>query len=118
MLDSASLIFFRGAPLNKSFQKLCVFVPWWIFSAVGFAQSPQGAVWRSDSAKQIDDVAQKALAATGVPSASIAVVVDDKIVYQHAYGEANLEKHTPASPEIRYSIGSISKQFCATAVLM
>src|SRR5438445_3330057 len=83
-----------------------------------FAQAPQGAVWTSDSAKQIDDVAQKALAATGVPSASVAVVVDNKIVYQHAYGEANVEKHVAASPEMRYSIGSISKQFCSTAVLM
>jgi D-alanyl-D-alanine carboxypeptidase len=105
--------------LNTRLQKLCVFVPlWWVLLLTCFAQSPQGATWSADSAKQIDEVAAKSLAVTGVPSASIAVVVDNKIVYQHAYGEANLEKHTPASPDMRYSIGSISKQFCATAVLM
>lgn len=82
-----------------------------------FAQSPSAA-WSSDSAKQIDDIAQKVLQATGVPSASVAVVVGDKIVYAHAYGDARVEPKLAAAPEMRYSIGSISKQFCSTAVLM
>ena len=83
------------------------------------AQSaPPPAVWSADSATQVDDAAQKVLAATGVPSASVAVVVNNKVVYTHAYGEANVERHMAASPGMRYSIGSISKQFCSTAVLM
>lgn len=105
--------------MNKRFQKLCLFVPLcWVLSQVVSAQLAPGATWSADSAKQIDELAPKVLQTTGVPSASIAVIVDDKVVYQYAYGEANLEKHTAASPEMRYSIGSISKQFCSTAVLM
>src|SRR5207253_606473 len=105
-------------PENPNMRRPLVLFSLIIFSANLFAQTPQGAVWSSDSAKQVDDVVSKALAVTGVPSASIAVVVENKIVYQHAYGEANVEKHRPASTEMRYSIGSISKQFCSTAVLL
>jgi D-alanyl-D-alanine carboxypeptidase len=71
-----------------------------------------------DTAKQIDELTKQVLQSTGVPSASIAVVKDNKVVYVKAYGEANIESHKTASPEMRYSVGSISKQFCSTAILM
>ncbi len=60
---------------------------------------------------KIDKVAADALTKSGVPSASIAVVRDGKIVYLKAYGSARLEPNTPATSAMRYSIGSISKQF-------
>ncbi|MGA2903024.1 MAG: serine hydrolase domain-containing protein [Candidatus Korobacteraceae bacterium] len=66
----------------------------------------------------IDGIAQQVLKATGVPSASIAVVQDGRIAYVQAYGAARLDPQTPATPQMRYSIGSISKQFTAAAVLM
>lgn len=66
----------------------------------------------------IDKLATEALARTGVPSASVAVVKDGQIVYLKAYGDARLEPRLPATPEMRYSIGSISKQFTAAAILM
>lgn len=68
--------------------------------------------------KKIDKVASDALAKTGVPSASVAVVRDGQIAYLHAYGHARLDPETPAKPEMRYSIGSISKQFTAAAILL
>ncbi len=59
---------------------------------------------------------------TGVPSASIAIVQHGKLVYTHAYGSARLATDSssaiPATPAMRYSIGSISKQFTATAILL
>lgn len=67
---------------------------------------------------KIDKVATDALAKTGVPSASVAVVKDGQIAYLHAYGNARLDPATPAKPEMRYSIGSISKQFTAAAILL
>jgi CubicO group peptidase (beta-lactamase class C family) len=68
--------------------------------------------------QKIDKVAHDALAKTGVPSASLAVVKDGQIAYLHAYGNARLEPETPAKPEMRYSIGSVSKQFTAAAILL
>ena len=66
----------------------------------------------------IDRIAAEVLASTGVPSASVAAVEGGKIVYVHAYGNARLEPATPARPEMRYSIGSISKQLTAAAILL
>ncbi len=66
----------------------------------------------------IDKSVAEILALTGAPSASVAVVRDGQLAYVHAYGLAKLEPKTPATPDMRYAIGSISKQFTATAVLM
>jgi len=66
----------------------------------------------------IDEIAQQVLKSTGVPSASVAVVQDGKVAYLQAYGAAKLDPQTPATPPMRYSIGSISKQFTAAAILM
>lgn len=67
---------------------------------------------------RIDSAARAVLASTGAPSASIAVVRDGAIVYTNAYGLARLDPQSPATPAMRYSIGSISKQFTATAILL
>src|SRR5512146_3028919 len=67
---------------------------------------------------QIDSAARAVLAETGAPSASIAIVRDGAIVYTNAYGSARLDPRTPATASMRYSIGSISKQFTATAILL
>ena len=66
----------------------------------------------------IDKAVNEILSKTGAPSASIAVVKDGKIVYTHAYGNARIDPPMVATPDMRYSIGSISKQFTAAAVLM
>ena len=67
---------------------------------------------------KIDKVAIDALAKTGVPSASVAVVKGGQIVYLHAYGNARLDPETRATPLMRYSIGSVSKQFTAASILL
>lgn len=69
-------------------------------------------------AGRIDRIATQVLAQTGVPSASIAVVQHGRLVYTHAYGQARLQPSMAAMPRMRYSIGSISKQFTAAAILL
>jgi CubicO group peptidase (beta-lactamase class C family) len=72
--------------------------------------------------ERIDRIAGQVLAETGVPSASVAVAKGGKLVYARAYGSARLatesEAAVPATAEMRYSIGSISKQFTAAAILL
>ena len=65
---------------------------------------------------QIDSGAALVLKSTGAPSASLAVVRRGQIVYEHGYG--NGRDSTPANPAMRYAIGSVSKQFTATAILL
>jgi CubicO group peptidase (beta-lactamase class C family) len=72
----------------------------------------------ADLAAKIDKIANDALAKSGVPSASVAVVRDGKLAYAKAYGNARLDPKTPATSAMRYSIGSISKEFTAAAILM
>jgi D-alanyl-D-alanine carboxypeptidase len=72
----------------------------------------------ADLRASIDKAAAEVLETTGAPSASIAVVRDGTIAYVHAYGLARIEPATAATPEMRYSIGSISKQFTAAAILL
>jgi D-alanyl-D-alanine carboxypeptidase len=71
---------------------------------------------------RIDQIAAQVLEKTGVPSASLAVVQGGRLVYAQAYGQARLATHSAsavaATPQMRYSIGSISKQFTAAAILM
>jgi D-alanyl-D-alanine carboxypeptidase len=67
---------------------------------------------------RVDAVAHEVLEKTGVPSASVAIVRDGRIAYLAAYGNARLAPEKAAAPDMRYSIGSISKQFTASAVLL
>ena len=68
--------------------------------------------------QKIDSIATGVLAKSGLPSASIAVVQNGRIAYAKAYGFARLEPQLPANTDMRYCIGSISKQFTATAILI
>jgi CubicO group peptidase (beta-lactamase class C family) len=71
---------------------------------------------------RVDRIAAQVLEQTGVPSASVAVVQHGKLAYTHAYGFARLAADNspamPATPDMRYSIGSISKEFTAAAILL
>lgn len=53
-----------------------------------------------------------------VPSASVAIVLDDRIAYAEAFGMAQLNPDRSANNSARYEIGSISKQFLALSILM
>ena len=67
---------------------------------------------------KVDTIARQVLAQTGVPSASVGIVTGGKISYLKPYGKAELQPPVPAAPQMRYSIGSISKQFTAAAILI
>lgn len=68
--------------------------------------------------KQIDALAAQALTQGHVPGLAIAVARDGKIVHAKGYGQANLETGTPVTDRTLFEIGSVTKQFCAVAVLM
>ncbi len=87
-----------------------------LLAVAGHAQP--GSTLTAEQRANFDGIAQKVLETTGVPSASLAVVKEGKIVYAQAYGDARLDLKLPATTQMAYSIGSISKQFTATAVLM
>jgi D-alanyl-D-alanine carboxypeptidase len=89
-----------------------------ILLAASLPQAQTAAPISAALREKIDAIVRQALTDTGVPSASIAAVQAGAITYLQAYGEGRIEPHTPALPSMRYSIGSISKQFTAAAVLL
>ncbi len=82
------------------------------------AQAQANSTFTSDQRAEIDAIAHKVLQTTGVPSASLAIVKDGQMVYAQAYGDARLDPKLPATTQMAYSIGSISKQFTAAAILL
>src|SRR5437868_109240 len=68
--------------------------------------------------RQIDSISSQVLQTTGVPSTTVAVVRNGRLAYANAYGSAKLEPRAAATRDMRYAIGSISKQFTATAILL
>ena len=71
------------------------------------------------TAGAIDAAVTDVLASSGAPSASVAVVQDGRLVYEKAYGSARVgPPAVPATSAMRYSIGSISKQFTSAALLL
>src|SRR5271163_4660283 len=67
---------------------------------------------------RVDRIASQVMEQRGVPSASVAVVQGGVLVYTHAYGRAHIDPDKAATAEMRYSIGSVSKQFTAAAILL
>ncbi len=51
------------------------------------------------------------------PAVVVLVARDGKILFDHGYGAADREKQIPATPETRFRIGSVTKQFTAAAIL-
>jgi CubicO group peptidase (beta-lactamase class C family) len=74
----------------------------------------------ADSARadDLDDLVAAQMQWQKIPGLSLAVVKDGVTVRAKGYGLANLETNTPASAETVYKIGSLSKQFIASAVLL
>lgn len=70
------------------------------------------------ASSEIDSALQKALHDGNIPGAAVAVLVDGKAVYAKSYGYANLEQRSVLRPEQRFVLGSLSKQFVASAVMM
>lgn len=66
---------------------------------------------------QVDKIVADALKSSGVPSASVAIVRDGRIVFARAYGDQGPGMKA-TSPAAKYQIASISKQFTAAAILL
>jgi CubicO group peptidase (beta-lactamase class C family) len=96
----------------QRFATVFVILAFAVLNASAQAQLP------AELREKIDKIATDALTKTGVPSASLVVVKNGQIAYAKAYGDARIEPKAPATPEMRYSIGSISKQFTAAAILL
>jgi CubicO group peptidase (beta-lactamase class C family) len=94
------------AYLNRLAVALVVAMP----AAMAYAQ-------QSPLAAQIDAAIAPHFKANE-PGSTVIVTKDGKVVFRKAYGLASLENKTPMTPDAVLRLGSITKQFTATAILM
>ena len=52
-----------------------------------------------------------------IPGLSVAVVKDGHSIYVRGFGARNREKNLPMTPDTLWQIASISKSFCAMAIM-
>ena len=57
------------------------------------------------------------MAASGLPGLSIALVKGDELVYARGFGQRDIERGFPATPETLYCVGSVTKSFTALAIM-
>jgi D-alanyl-D-alanine carboxypeptidase len=69
-------------------------------------------------ADQVDDYVKARMKAFALPSVSIVILEDGKVAKIGAYGVSDVTRGIPATPETVYKIGSVSKQFIATAIML
>lgn len=69
-------------------------------------------------ADEVDDIVSSHIQEKGIPGLSLGIVRDGVLVKEAGYGLADLELEAPAKADTIYEIGSITKMFTATAVLM
>jgi CubicO group peptidase (beta-lactamase class C family) len=77
-----------------------------------------GALHAADLNAQLEEKVTSALKKAGAPGVSVAVVLDGKLAFAKAFGEADLANHRAANLNTRYAVGSVSKQFTAAAILL
>ncbi len=73
---------------------------------------------RDARADAIDDFVQAQMAKQHVPGVAVGVVVKGKFVKEKGYGQADVERNVPVTTDTVFEIGSVTKQFTATAIMM
>lgn len=69
-------------------------------------------------ADRIDAYIEKRIEALHLPGLAVAIVRDGDVVKAKGYGLANLETGARVTPDTRFEIGSLTKQFTAAAAMM
>jgi CubicO group peptidase (beta-lactamase class C family) len=86
-------------------------------ATAGLAASSTAGAEPQDETTRVDQLFQQWDKPTS-PGCAVAVMKDGRIVYQRGYGMADLDRGEKITPTTVFHVGSISKQFTATAVLM
>ncbi|WP_374584083.1 serine hydrolase domain-containing protein [Pseudoduganella sp.] len=64
------------------------------------------------------DASVRPLFQDDAPGAAIIVAIDGQTVFRQGYGLADFATHKPATPDMAFRLGSITKQFTAAAILL
>ena len=91
-----------------------------VFVVESTAKPPTGKPVSSPPAvdfSELDKLVPEELKEKNTPGAVITVVSGDQVVYQKAFGIANVETNAAMQPEMLFRLGSTTKMFTAAALL-
>jgi len=69
------------------------------------------------AAETLADVMMRKAISDEVPGAAVLIARDSKILYRKGFGLADVGNCVPVTPETKFRIGSVTKQFTAAAIL-
>lgn len=98
---------------NAVFAVVCA---WLALTLAPTSLGAQGAGLSRSQIARIDSVFAP-YDAVDVPGCALALSRHDTLVFDHAWGIADLEHSVPITPETIFEAGSVSKQFTAAAIL-
>lgn len=90
---------------------------WFALPAVAQKTLPSSSVASRYDFGPVRTYIQKTLAEKQLPSVSVAVAKDGRILWEESFGWADREKMIPASPETMYALASLTKPYTSTGVL-
>ncbi len=69
-------------------------------------------------ADQVDDIVKAEMTRQHIPGLALAVMKDGHVIRSNGYGLANVELNVPVTTRTVFKIGSVSKQFLASAMMI
>lgn len=100
--------YFMKRKINRCIRALCLAAVWLSLNTSAFAQ---------DIINDVDAFMHSAIEKSHF-TGTILIARDGKVLVSKGYGMANAEYEAPNSPRTKFRIGSLTKQFTATAILM
>jgi D-alanyl-D-alanine carboxypeptidase len=85
-----------------------------IAGALPAAAQPQARI----DANQIDSIIRRNIADKHIIGVSVGIMQNGQVVFARGYGVSNVPSSTPVTPRTMFAIGSVTKQFTCSALLM
>ena len=97
---------------EKKMKKIALIVGLLVLAVAEMLPSP------ADRYEPVRTLIQEKMKKEGLPSLAVAVAQGGKIIWEEAWGLANIEKQIPATPQTMYSLASTTKPITATAMMI
>jgi len=68
--------------------------------------------------KQIDSIIRRNIADKHIIGVSVGIMQNGQVVFARGYGTANITSKAPVTPRTMFAIGSVTKQFTCSAMMM
>jgi CubicO group peptidase (beta-lactamase class C family)/D-alanyl-D-alanine dipeptidase len=108
----------RHPRLTRTFRiGLLVFLVGFQFLVASVVRAQEQNVTALVPVEEIEQFVQQFMDSNGVPGMSVAVAVDNQLLYSNGFGLADVENTVPATESTRYRTASIAKPMTAAVVL-